>query len=168
MELTYAGAGATRDGTGLPAGYRYVSRRARLGTGQVMFAAAAEALRTWRTFGAAGLGHRSAAPRVAVGVDLATGVGVGPLRVWAPCRVVWVVDEPRRYGYGMGTLAGHPASGEEAFEVTLDDADRVWFEVRAFSRPATWYTRVGGPVTRALQDWVTQRYVRGLSRLLRA
>ena len=37
------------------------------------------------------------------------GVGVGPMRLWAPCRVVWVIDEPRRYGYGYGT--GYPSYG---------------------------------------------------------
>jgi len=164
-DLTYAEVGATRVPTALPAGYRYATRRARLGTGEATFARAAEALRTGRMFRAAGLRHRATAPTVAEGVDLAVGVGVGAVRLWAPCRVVWVVDEPRRYGYGMGTLPGHPASGEEAFEVTLDDDDRVWFEVRAFSRPATWYTRAGGPVTRTAQKWISGRYVRGLRRL---
>ena len=88
-----------------------------------------------------------------------SGSGIGRLRLWVPCRVVWVRDEPDTYGYGFGTLPGHPEHGEEAFLVSHDTAGRAWFEVRAFSRPATWYARLGGPVTRRFQDRVTDRYV---------
>ena len=112
------------------------------------------------------------------------GIGAGPARLWAPCRVVWVVDEPDRYGFGYGTLPGHPASGEEAFVVVREpdasarserseprsreqDLDgKVWFEVRAFSRPATWYAKVGGPATRATQRWAAGRYLRAMRQLV--
>jgi uncharacterized protein (UPF0548 family) len=50
--------------------------------------------------------------------------------------------------------------------VVRDDDDRVWFEVRAFSRPATWYARMGGPATRALQSRVAVLYIRGMRRLV--
>jgi uncharacterized protein (UPF0548 family) len=30
-----------------------------------------------------------------------------------PCRVVYVVDEPRRAGFAYGTLPGHPEIGGE-------------------------------------------------------
>ena len=33
-------------------------------------------------------------------------VHLGPVR--APCRVVYVVDEPDRRGFAYGTLPGHP------------------------------------------------------------
>lgn len=36
---------------------------------------------------------------------------------------------------------------------------RMWFEVRAFSRPVSWYARFGGPVTTWLQQAVTSRYL---------
>ena len=35
-------------------------------------------------------------------------------------------------------------------------------EVVAFSRPATWWSRLGGPVTRLLQKVVTRRYLTGI------
>lgn len=166
MELTYPEVGATRPGGAMPPGYRHVRRRARVGTGERVFAAGARALREWEVFRAAGLAIRAAQPvavgPVAEGVEFRNGLGVGRLRLWAPCRVVWVADEPGRYGFGIGTLAGHPESGEEAFELTSGSNGVVWFEVRAFSRPARWYSRLGGPIARILQDRVTGRYVRGL------
>lgn len=165
MELTYPEVAATRDAKAMPAGYFRIRRRMLIGTGHGAFTAAVAALRDWRMFRVAGLAIRTRAGQVAVGVEFDNGLGVGPLRLWAPCRIVWLVDLPRRFGYGMGTLPGHPATGEEAFEVTVDDRDDVWAEVRAFSRPARWYTRLGGPVTRALQRWITGRYLRALRRL---
>ena len=38
----------------------------------------------------------------------------------APCRVVYVVDEPHVRGFAYGTLPGHPESGEERFVVRHD------------------------------------------------
>jgi uncharacterized protein (UPF0548 family) len=169
MDLTYSEVGATRAAAGMPPHYRHVRRRRPVGVGEAAFEAAAEALRDWRIFSAAGLTVRATAPLAEVGVGVTNGLGFGLIRLWAPCRIVWLVDEPgRRFGYGMGTLSGHPARGEEAFEVTLEPDGLVWAEVRAFSRPATWYTRLGGPVTRVVQEWMTGRYLYGLRRLLTA
>jgi uncharacterized protein (UPF0548 family) len=165
VELTYREVGATRDGFG-PRGYRHVRERLLIGHSTADFAAAAAGLRDWRMFRAAGLRVRTTAAHVEHGAEVRNGLGVGRVRLWVPCRVVWVRDEPGRFGFGIGTLAGHPESGEEAFEVSLTDGE-VWFEVRAFSRPARWYARIGGPFTRALQSWVTGRYLRGLRRLVR-
>jgi uncharacterized protein (UPF0548 family) len=61
-------------------------------------------------------------------------------------------------------LPGHPERGEEAWLVSLDERERVWADIRAFSRPRAWYARLGGPLTHALQDRVTDRYVRALAR----
>jgi uncharacterized protein (UPF0548 family) len=112
----------------------------------------------------AGLRVRPDSAEAAEGVEVSLGIGVGGLRLWAPCRVVWVVEEPTRFGYGYGTLAGHPESGEEGFVVSLD-GDDVWLDIRAFSRPARWFTRLGGPAGHLVQDLVTARYRAGLRRL---
>ena len=85
---------------------------------------------------------------------------LGPLRVTAPCRVIWKVDEPNQAGFGYATLPGHPERGEEAFLVERDAQNQVWAVVRAFSRPATWYCRLGAPVARAMQNRVTRDYLR--------
>jgi uncharacterized protein (UPF0548 family) len=176
--LTYAEVGATQSGD-LPAGYRHVRRRADLGPAPA-FPPVVAGLRVWGVHRGAGIAVRTRAPEPAVGVTFAAGLGVGRLRLWVPCTVVWVRDDAKGYGYGFGTRPGasrsatpaepaHAAlSGEEGFEVTLEPDGRVWFEIRAFSRPATWYARWGGPITRLLQDRVTDRYVLAARRLASA
>jgi uncharacterized protein (UPF0548 family) len=89
-------------------------------------------------------------------------LGIGRLGVNAPVRVVYVVDEPDRQGFAYGTLPGHPESGEEAFMVELHDDDAVTFTITAFSRPSSLLTRIGGPVSHAIQSWVTTRYLRAI------
>jgi uncharacterized protein (UPF0548 family) len=163
--MTYPEVGATRDeGAALPAGYRHVRRRLRVGRDRSAFDALVAGMRTWGIHRGAGLGVREEGPP-ALGRDFASGLGVGPLRLWSPCRIVWLADEPDRYGYGFGTLPGHPERGEEAMLAELDADGDVWFTVRAFSRPVAWYARLGGPVANLAQDWVTDRYVAAARRL---
>ena len=161
--FTYSEVGATQ-GRDLPRGYRQLVARARIGTGPRVYAAAVRALRSFDMQRRVGLVVNADGPEVAVGVTVTMGMGLGRLRIWAPCRVVWVLDEPGRYAYGYGTLPGHPESGEEGFEVSLVD-DEVWLEIRAFSRPGRWYTRVGRPAAQLVQDWTTGRYRDALIRL---
>lgn len=80
-----------------------------------------------------------------------------------------VVDRPaagrqvrRRQGFAYGTLRGHPEAGEEAFLVELDTEDVVWLRIVAFSRPATWYARLGGSAARVAQAVITRRYLHAL------
>ena len=88
-------------------------------------------------------------------------VGLGPVQ--APCRVVYVVDERDRHGFAYGTLPGHAESGEELFLVRYDPAtEKVFAVVMAFSRHATWWSRLGSPVTSLVQRVVTTRYLNAL------
>jgi uncharacterized protein (UPF0548 family) len=164
VELTYSEVGATRDGD-LPDGYRHLKARARVGRGERVYAAAVHALGSFDMQRAAGLRVRTDAAMAAVGAQVEFGFGLGPARLWAPVRVVWVVNEPLRYGYGYGTLHGHPESGEEAFVVSLAPDETVTFEVKAFSRSGTWYSRLGRPVAEAMQDRTNHRYRAALVRL---
>jgi uncharacterized protein (UPF0548 family) len=159
-ELTYPEIGATR-GDALPQGYRHVRRHAPLGVGADVFGRAVDGLRRWEMQRKAGLRVPASAPPPAPGVRVT--MSVARLRI--PCEVVWVVDEERRYGYGYGTLPGHPESGEEAFEVRLDGADQVWLHIRAFSRPARWFTRLAGPLGWYAQDLATYRYVAAMRKI---
>ena len=84
---------------------------------------------------------------------------LGPFRLWAPCRVVYVVDEPDRKGFANGTVQGHPERGEESVVVSIDEDGEVTFEVTAFSRPVRWFVRLGGPVTKGIQRRMTWRYL---------
>lgn len=87
---------------------------------------------------------------------------LGPVRVVAPCRIVYVTDEVDRFGFAHGSLPGHPERGEEAFHVGRDADGVVTFDVVAFSRPADWKARIGSPVTRAVQRRVTKGYLEGV------
>lgn len=118
------------------------------------------------------LAARTAAPEQAYGEDGTPLVSAGTtavlainalwFRMYAPVRVVSVVNEPGRIGFAYGTLPGHPASGEESFLVEHLSDDSVWIVVRAFSRPSTWYYRLGSPVLRMFQARATKRYLRAL------
>lgn len=84
------------------------------------------------------------------------------------CRIVYVVDEPRRFAFAYGTLPSHIECGEEIFGVILDELDNVWYEIKAFSRPRAWFVRLGYPLARLLQEKFRQdsalaveRFVRG-------
>lgn len=158
-DLTYPERGATKGA--LPEGYHHLERQALLGAGREVFERAAEALMSWRVHRAAGLkvmADGDARPGLRVVSRLAPGIT-------APCRVVYVIDEPGSRGFAYGTLRGHPESGEESFVVTIDNEGRVLFTVRAFTRPGTLRARMTGPVGRAAQRLVTQRYLRAMRRL---
>lgn len=155
MTFTYPETGRTRDGD-LPAGYRPVRRDAVVvGHGEQAFARVREGMRDWGIHRLAGMRVKSNG-KPAVGRSFSAAFGFFRVR----CEVVWLRDENSVYGYGFGTLAGHPLSGEEAFEVRLSPGGVVSFSVRAFSRRASWYARLGGPLVAALQDYMTDRYVR--------
>ena len=162
--FTYPEVGATRAGE-LPAGYRRLRARGRIGTGGRVFAAGVRGLRGFDMQRRAGLAVHTRATQVEPGVQASFGLGIGRLRIWAPCEVVWMVDEPDTFGYAMGTLAGHPEAGEEAFQVSLDSDEAVWFEVRLFSKPAAWYARLSGPATHLLQEFAVHRYRAAMQRL---
>lgn len=145
-DVTYAPVGATRTGD-LPKHFNHLRYRLLLGTGEALYRAAGENVLTFRMHRATGARIRTDAARAAEGVQLT--VVLGPLR--APCEVVWTSATDRLTGFGYGTLPGHPECGEEAFLVEHDAADRVWFRVVAYSRPATLLTRLGGPATVIMQ-----------------
>jgi len=109
-ELTYPEVGATQNGP-LPPGYRHLRRATRIGP--VDLTVAADFVLTFRMHRATGVRVDATAPRAAVGVEVTSRLGVGPLRIPAPCRIVWVSshgDGPA--GFGCGTQPWHPDGGE--------------------------------------------------------
>jgi uncharacterized protein (UPF0548 family) len=154
LPLTYAEVGATAGL--LPDGYGHVRQTKAIGRGRGRFEEAASAVMRWGMPRGAGLRVTASSEVAAVGSEVI--VGMGPVQ--APCRVVYVIDEPDRRGFAYGTLPGHAESGEELFAVRYDPADgQVYAEVAAFSRHATWWSRLAGPVTSLLQRAVTRRYL---------
>ncbi|HEU4948091.1 MAG TPA: DUF1990 domain-containing protein [Kribbella sp.] len=147
-----------------PEGYHRLEHRIQIGTGDAVFHRAADDLMSWRMHNAAGLRIEATDTPPVIGTNSLGRVGIGPAALVVICRVVWIVREPDRVGFGYGTLQGHPESGEESFLVTRD-GDDVWFTVRAYSRPAVWYTRLGGPLGRLGQTFFARRYAAALKRL---
>jgi uncharacterized protein (UPF0548 family) len=163
-DLTYAERGATRDAA-LPGGYRHVDRDDSIGSGRATFERAVDGLLGWGMHRGAGLAVAASAERASPGVLVILRAGWAPLSLVIPCRVVYSVDTTDRQGFAYGTLPGHPERGEEAFTVQLTPDGDVRMRIRAFSRPARVLARAGGPFTRLVQDYVTNRYVHALRRL---
>ncbi|MDJ0344043.1 DUF1990 domain-containing protein [Streptomyces sp. H10-C2] len=164
--FTYAEVGATRHIAGSPPpGYHYFRVRTRLGSGPRLVETAGRAVLEWRMHRAMGVTMDATAPEAAPGVRVVVGLGIGRLRLRAPCEVVWTVRDEERTGFAYGTLAGHPECGEESFIVERLPDGSAWLSVTAFSRSASWYMRASGPLGRALQRAYARRCGRVLRRL---
>jgi uncharacterized protein (UPF0548 family) len=157
MPLTYPEVGATAGPP--PQGYDHLGFATRVGAGDERFEQAADIVMHWGMQRGAGLRVRASSEVATVGAVVLVGIGF----LKAPCRVVYVVDEPDVRGFAYGTLPGHPECGEERFVVRRDPATAaVYAEVSAFSRPATWWSRAAGPLTPLAQRVIAKRYVRAV------
>jgi uncharacterized protein (UPF0548 family) len=149
----------------LPTGYRHDRFEIRLGTGPDAMAAGAEGLRRWECHRHAGIAVWPDRAPIEEGTTVALGVTPLPgVHALFADRIVYVVEEPHRFGFGYGTVAGHPERGEEAFIVEGDDDGSVWLRLTIFSRPEHALARLGAPVTRAVQLRATRAYLEGLRR----
>jgi uncharacterized protein (UPF0548 family) len=158
LPLTYPEVGATAAGE-LPPGYGHLRAETQIGTGQERFDQAADAVMHWGMQRGAGLRVRASSEVAVVSAVVLVRMGFLP----APCRVVYVIDEPDIQGFAYGTLPGHPESGEERFAVRRDPTtSAVFAEVSAFSRPATWWSKAGGPVVAVAQRVIANRYLRAV------
>ena len=158
LPLSYSEVGATAAAE-LPAGYGHLRLEKQIGTGQQRFEQAADAVMHWGMQRGAGLRVRASSEVAEVDTVVLVGMGFLP----APCRVVYVIDEPDMRGFAYGTLPGHPESGEERFVVRRDPTtSAVYAEVSAFSRPATWWSKAGGPLVRMAQRVIARRYLRAV------
>lgn len=160
-DLTYDHVGRTSGE--LPSGYHHLKRQKVIGHGAARFSDAALAVLSWQIQLRSGIRVSSSSPTVLPGTVAMLGIGAGPLRLRAPCRVVYIIDEPNRQGFAYGTLPGHPESGEEAFVVERADDDSVSLNITCFARPVLSLARVAGPFGRFAQSRVTDRYFRSLA-----
>ncbi|WP_295784231.1 DUF1990 family protein [uncultured Microbacterium sp.] len=154
--LTYTEVGATAGE--MPPGYHHVRARRVVGHGREDFERAADAL-------LAGDAQRRAGARVTLNeTPMRAGTRVtmrlGVFRI--PCLVVWAERTDSVAGFAYGTLPGHPERGEERFTLTLRPTGEVVFDIAAFSAPGRWFTRIGAPLGRLVQAWMTRRYLSAL------
>jgi uncharacterized protein (UPF0548 family) len=149
MDFTYSSVGATA--TQPPAGYNTDHSRTKLGDGESIFQAAKAALLRWDQFH---LDWVEALPADTPIKERATVTMLARLLgLWTlnTCRIVYVVDEARHFGFSYGTLPGHAESGEERFLVEWLDDDSVWYDILAFSRPRQLLARLAFPLARHFQ-----------------
>ena len=149
LPFTYAEVGATNATP--PSNYRVDHNRIRLGEGEATFRRAVGALKGWRQFD---LGWVGILPRgVAVEVGATVAVKARGFGTWSlnATRVVYVIDEPRRWGFAYGTLPDHVERGEERFLIEWLEDDSVWYDILAFSRPQHPLVRLSAPLARLLQ-----------------
>ena len=151
LPFTYPSVGATREGGPTPRGFDRDRNRQRLGVGEATFRAARAAIRAWRMF------PRPLATIEPPGIPIAEGetavVVVRLFGLWFvnSARIVYVIDEPRRFGFAYGTLPGHAERGEERFLVEWLDDDSVWYDLDALSKPHYWAAQLAYPLTRRIQ-----------------
>ncbi len=162
-DLTYAEIGCTREPE-LPTGYRHHRSSVVIGNGNAAFGRGKDAIRSWQAHRHAGATLMPPAPALEEGAELVGVVKLGLAFVTTPCRIVYVTDDEDAFGFGYGTLPGHPEAGEEAFHVIRGPGGEIRFEIVSFSRPADLLARLGGPVATLTQKWVTGRYLEGVRR----
>lgn len=142
-----------------PHPFHHFSHRQVAGTGPDVYARCASALLSGRAHRAAG------APLTGPFVEDAT-VDIRPFgirRLTSPCRILRREDGPERTELVYDTLPGHLEEGEERFLVELLRDGTVAVTVSAFSRPAHWLTRLGGPFALATQRLMARRYVQAIA-----
>ncbi len=149
LPFTYMEVGATKATP--PKGYTVDHNRIQLGSGEATYHRAVEALKNWRHFE---LGWVVIAPRgVAVEVGATVAVKARAFGTWSlsATRIVYTIDEDRRFGFAYGTLPDHVEKGEERFLVEWLPDDTVWYDILAFSRPKHPLVRLSAPLARRLQ-----------------
>lgn len=160
LDLNYAEAGASLHEQ-TPAGYDRIAEAAVVGAGSDEFARLAEGIRRWKIQTGSGLRVVAAGP-AQDGTNVALAKQLPPrgmAHIVFSCRVVWTLDEPRRKGFGYGSLTGHPEAGEEAFVAELDDDGAVTFSVFGFSRAGTVAGAAAAPIARAVARRALRDYL---------
>lgn len=149
LDYTYAERGATANTP--PACYLVDRTRVRLGAGEALFDRAKQALQAWKQFDLGWVAVGPPAAPIAPGTDVMVAARV--FGIWATnvARIVYLVNEPRRFGFAYGTLPGHMAAGEERFLIDWDENGDVFYDVLAFSRPRHLLMKLAYPMVRRLQ-----------------
>jgi|ERR1700752_701559 len=149
LPFTYSEVGATNKTP--PANYKVDHNRIQLGSGEATYSQAVDALKHWRHFD---LGWVTIVPRgVPIEVGATVAVKARAFGTWSlnASRVVYTINEDRRFGFAYGTLPDHVERGEERFLIELLPDESVWYDIFAFSRPQHPLVRLSSPLARLLQ-----------------
>lgn len=133
--------------------WQITDERLLLGQGRACFAAAAERLFTWQAHDTAGVGVRELG-------ENRLELKFGP--TLSPCLILEKTSAENHALLVYGTLPGHVESGEEAFSIIMAADGTVTGRCVAFSRPAWIWARIGKPVARLVQLYITRKYLTGM------
>ena len=146
-------------------GYDYDDNRVLLGEGAAIFTAAKEAIRQWAMFE----GHWACiySDKTPIETGRVVAMTARVLGVWwlNVAKIVYTVDEPNAFGFAYGTLTHHVESGEELFQVERDAEGKVWYRIKAFSRPRFWMVRLTYPFSRVFQRHFVKDSLKNMKRV---
>jgi uncharacterized protein (UPF0548 family) len=165
--FSYQEVGSTQEAT-RPTGYFFDLIRVTIGKGQEAFSRARAALKRWAMHNSPILQLKPTDAKLEVGSSICLKVGWGGISLLNACQVVYVIDQPRSFGFGYGTLRDHPARGEERFLLEHQENDDVVLSLFAFSKPSSWLYWLGLPVTRLMQAFFTRTYIQNMKRAVLA
>ncbi len=152
QQYSYPDIGATK-GTDPPAGYlHHDHNRILIGRGSDKWNLAKQAIRDWKMFdlGWAGICW----PDTEIEEGRTVAMMASHLGIWSlnACRIVYVIDEPSRFGFTYGTLTDHAEAGEERFMVEkAEETEEIFYDLYSFSRPRQILAVLGYPYARYLQ-----------------
>lgn len=173
LPLTYSHVGqslALTTASDAPPGFTVDINAIALGQGADVFLAAQESLRDWQQFGLTWVGVYPDASAIRLQQPIAVVARFAGLWWVNACQIVSelppIPDEhlnqqavpkfpgvtvERQFGFACGTLPQHAGIGEERFRISIDRNQQVYFDIIAFSRPASWLTWIAYPLMRQLQ-----------------
>jgi uncharacterized protein (UPF0548 family) len=139
-----------------PHGYAINHARVRLGYGENTFRQAVDALHQWKMFDLDWA--QICWPHAPIEIGTTVAVLAHHFGFWSlhPARIIYLIGdhetEVRRVGFAYGTLKAHGMQGEETFIIEWHRVDdSVWYDLRSFSRPKQFLTKLGYPIARGLQ-----------------
>ena len=167
LPISYAPVGLVRGESTPPLLFE---ETAAIGHGAADFDRARDALRGWKQFDLGWV--ETFPPRAPLTVGTVVVVLIRHLGFWSlnGCRVVYTVggdDAARRFGFAYGTLTNHAESGEELFEVFLDErTGDAMFTIRATSWAQSVLAWLGHPIVRGLQARFRRESVAAMRRAI--
>lgn len=167
LPLSYGPAGFTESGSDFshtPHGFVRDHTRSEIGRGKAQFQAAKYGFLAWAQFDLGWVRVVNAGTAIDPGQVVA--VEAHTLGIWSVniSRILYVIDEETRFGFGYGTTPLHVERGEERFLLEFDPVSgAVHYDLLAISQPAHWLAKLGHPYARSQQ----RRFARESHRRMR-
>jgi uncharacterized protein (UPF0548 family) len=136
----------------VPHGFVRGHMRTQIGHGREGFEAARVAFRRWEQFNLGWVCVANSEVPIEPGEIVA--VEAHTFGLWSVnySRILYVIDEPDRFGFGYGTTPMHVERGEERFLLEhYPVSGEVYYDLLAVSQPAHWLVKLAAPFARGKQ-----------------